>query len=126
MVRKIINKILQNSGLSIFIVSCALIFNGCYYDKREELLGGASICDTSNTQFTAVVNPIIVQNCTSCHGGASPSAGLSLEGYNNIKNNYSTILNSMNNGTMPKGSNKLDACTILKVQTWVNRGAQNN
>ncbi|MBK7763443.1 MAG: cytochrome c [Bacteroidetes bacterium] len=101
-------------------------FSSCYYDSKEYILGGISICDTTNTQFASVVNPIITQNCTACHGGSAPSAGISLEGYANVKNNYTAILNSINNGSMPKGSSKLDDCTILKIQTWVNRGAQNN
>jgi hypothetical protein len=27
---------------------------------------------------------------------------------------------------MPKGASPLDLCTITKIQTWVNRGANNN
>lgn len=124
MERKITNRFMH---ISTAIASISVIFlSGCYYDSKEYLLGGISICDTSNTQFAAVVNPIIIQNCISCHGGSSPSAGISLEGYTNVKNNYNAILNSINNGSMPKGSPKLDDCSILKIQTWVNRGAQNN
>jgi hypothetical protein len=126
MVHKIIKAVFNSSCLFGFILMSILCLNGCYYDNKEYLMGGITICDTTNTQFAAVINPIIIQHCTSCHGGAAPSAGISLEGYTNVKNNYTAILNSMNNGTMPKGSPKLDNCTILKVQTWVNRGAQNN
>lgn len=126
MVHKIIRSIIIPSCFFVLLLISILGLNGCYYDNKEYLMGGISICDTTNTQFAAVINPIIIQNCTGCHGGAAPSAGISLEGYANVKNNYTAILKSMNNGTMPKGSAKLDNCTILKVQTWVNRGAQNN
>jgi len=110
------------SVLTVFIVATS----GCYYDNKQNLTGGAGTCDTINTQFSAVINPILIQNCTNCHGGSAPSGGISLEGYTNIKNNHTAILSAVSNGTMPKGSPRLDDCSILKIHTWINRGTQNN
>ncbi len=116
----------MNIHLFMIVIGGIVTLNSCYYDNKEDLYGGIAICDTTNTKYAEVIQPIVVQYCTGCHGGVSPSAGLSLEGYTNVKNNYPGMLTAMKNGTMPKGSSKLDDCTILKVQTWVNRGAQNN
>lgn len=112
---------------SLFLISLStLFFSSCYYDNRQDMLGTAGVCDTSNVQFAAIVNPIITQNCNGCHGGVSPSGGISLEGHTNVKNQITAILNSINSGSMPKGSPKLDDCTILKIQTWANNGSLNN
>jgi len=99
--------------------------NGCKNNNRQTLLG--SICDTTDTKFSTVINPIIILNCNNqngCHG--SNPGSVSLEGYNHIKNNYIAILEQIKSGAMPKGGSQLDLCTITKIQTWVNKGAQNN
>lgn len=94
----------------------------------QTILG--NVCDTTNTKFAAVINPILVDNCVNaCHSNSAAAlngGGLSLEGYDNVKANYDQILSSIKAGTMPKGGTALDICLITKIQTWVNRGAQNN
>ena len=98
---------------------------GCKNNNRQSLL----VCDTINTKFASVINPVIIEKCISCHSNsAAPSSGgdLSLEGYDNVKANYSNILSAMKAGTMPKGGDPVDMCTISKIETWVGRGAQNN
>lgn len=54
------------------------------------------------------------------------SGGISLEGYDNVKNHYTSSLASMKAGTMPSGAPPLDFCTITKFETWIKRGANNN
>ena len=107
-------------GTSIFIFT----LNSCTNNNKETLLG--SICDTTDTKFATVVNPVITSKCISCHSDASQSGGINLEGYDNVKANYVALLSTMKDGSMPKGSDRIDDCIITKIQTWVNRGAQNN
>ena len=87
-------------------------------------MGG--ICDTTDTKFSTFVNPVITSKCVSCHNSVTPSGGYDLDGYDKVKANYPAILSSVNSGSMPKGSAPLDACTVTKIQVWVNRGANNN
>jgi hypothetical protein len=70
--------------------------------------------------------------CTNCHGGNSPSAIINLEGHTNVKTyvDNGRLWGSMNhdNGysAMPKGTGKLDACTLNKLLAWIHAGALNN
>jgi uncharacterized membrane protein len=102
-----------------------LLTQGCLNNNKQDLLAN-SICDTTNVKFAATINSVATGYCTSCHGGASPSAGISLEGYNNIANYASSCYNAMYNGTMPQGSTKLDDCTIKKFKSWIDAGKPNN
>jgi len=97
---------------------------GCTNNKKQTLLG--NICDTTDTKFSTVVNPIIESECLSCHNNSTAKGGVSLQGYDNVKANYLGVLSTINNGSMPQGQPKLEDCTILKIQTWVNRGAKND
>jgi uncharacterized membrane protein len=115
-----------------FSVTAAVIVGftiaiGCTNNKKQTLLG--NICDTTDTRFSTVVNPIIISECLSCHSNSnavSEGGGISLEGYANVNAYYQQILSDINSGRMPWGKSKLDDCTILKIQTWVNRGAKND
>ncbi len=112
----------------LFSIVSIGIMQGCTYAHKDKVLGNSGICDTTNTKFAAVIQPIITTYCNTqsgCHGGSNLGS-ISLEGYNNVKDNYTSILSRIKSGNMPQGSPKLDDCTILKVQTWVDRGAQNN
>lgn len=100
------------------------LLSACTNHNQQTLLGG--ICDTSDTKFSSVVNPIITSKCVSCHNNGSSAAGISLEGYANVALHYDAILRTMNNGSMPKNGDRVDACSITKIVTWVNRGKQNN
>ncbi|HNF71960.1 MAG TPA: hypothetical protein PLP34_06090 [Chitinophagaceae bacterium] len=110
--------------LPLFLFLAGMNFVSCTNNKQQKLLG--DICDTTVTQFAAFVNPVITNHCLSCHNDADPQGGISLEGYTNVKDHYPKILETIKNGSMPKNGTPLDICTITKIETWVNRGAQNN
>lgn len=102
-------------------------FTDCTNHNKQTILGNG-FCDTSNTKFAAVIQPIIQTHCNTqsgCHGGINYGS-IPLESFQNIKDKYSDILSRIKSGNMPKGNPKLDDCTILKFETWVNKGAQNN
>lgn len=98
-------------------------FSSCKNNNYEAF---NTICDTSNAQFKAVINPIITDKCVSCHNSSSLSGGINLVGYANMKDNYEGILSTTRSGKMPPSGSPLDACSITKIQTWVNQGANNN
>ncbi len=111
-----------------YLISVGIIiflFSSCINRNKQDLLSD-NICDTTNVKFAATINSVATNYCTSCHGGASPSSGISLEGYNNIANYASACYNAMYNGTMPKGTAKLDDCTIKKFKAWIDAGKPNN
>jgi hypothetical protein len=104
-------------------------------------IGGAAlaISFTASAQPAptwAVVGAIFAENCTRCHGGATPRAGLDLT-------SYATAIRGSNNGPviicgnaaesritaritgavqpqMPRGAAPLPAETIATIQAWIN------
>jgi hypothetical protein len=118
--------------VTVIIISLS---ESCYYDKADLLYpDGKVTCDTSAAaKFSTDVLPVMNTNCNSgCHNTASASGGVILDTYNGVKAQVSSgrLMGSINqaNGysAMPKGGNKLNTCTIAKLQQWVNAGAPNN
>ena len=90
------------------------------------------VCDTSDVTFAGVVAPIISSSCQGCHSGSSPSGGISLLSYTDIKAQMDNgkLWNSINIATgtlhaMPP-SGKLSNCNISKIRIWKDAGAPNN
>ena len=91
-------------------------------------------CDTVNMKYTANVIPVLQANCYSCHGSGSTggSGGISLDGYVAIKHwaDNGRLIGDITHADgfvgMPFGRPKLDTCSINKIISWVNNGAQNN
>lgn len=112
----------------------ALSVSSCYYDNEEDLYGGSEpACDTTQVTFTGTVLPILEQaDCVSCHMGATASAGIRLDSHAEVVKHAAngSLLGSIRHeaawSPMPKGGNKLSACNILKIETWVSRGSPNN
>ena len=91
-------------------------------------------CDTTNVTFSGTVYPIMQTFCKGCHQASNAQGGVDLTGYTNV-------LAQVNNGklmktvkweigpgivAMPYNASKLNDCTISKLQSWINAGAQNN
>lgn len=108
-----------------------LALNSCYYDKAE-LLYPDTACDTSAVKFSTSVLPVLSSNCISCHGGATPSAGISLDSYAGVKIQadngrlWGAISHAPNYSPMPKNSNQLNICSQQKIRIWIDAGAPNN
>jgi uncharacterized membrane protein len=120
-----------------FCFACILFFGSCYYDKKDQIYiqPTATVCDTTNVTYTAVVAPIIKTNCSMCHSSAvanASGAGIVLDNYTSLKvyvSNNSLLNSILQNGTvppMPLNAAKLDACTINKIAAWIHKGSLNN
>ena len=117
-----------------FVFLSILLLNSCNYDNEESLYG-ISDCDTNFVSFEMDIYPIISSHCTTCHAGPSPSAGLALETYEQIKSSalngsYSGMINRIEKpeGTplgMPPNY-RLELCQIQMIKAWVEQGALNN
>lgn len=113
------------------------IFSGCYYDSEEALLGkpGTGICDTTVSNFSTEIKPILSSYCLSCH---SNSAALSSGGGVKLQD-YADVMTYVSNGRlagsiqhmsgfspMPKGGGTLSNCDISMINAWITKGALNN
>lgn len=117
--------------VSIFFGMVSLLA-GCYYDNKTELYPQQQSCDTANVSFATFVKPIIDKDCKTCHSGVSPVGIVPL-------NNHAEIAASAKSGklygsvswangfkAMPQGGNKWSSCDLLKIKSWINKGAPNN
>ena len=119
------------------LTTIIVLFSACYYDKSDVVYPNANItnCDTTNIRYANQITNILNSNCNNCHGASvanSIGGGINLSTYTSLKPyiTNSSLLNSvLQNGKaapMPKNSYKLDNCSILAIQTWINQGALNN
>ncbi|MFC5269741.1 hypothetical protein [Adhaeribacter terreus] len=97
---------------------------------RNEICG-TSTCDTASVTYSAVIKPLVQNNCSGCHNNSLASGGY----------NFSThagLVVAVNNGRlvgavshaagfvpMPQGG-KLTDCQVSQIKKWVNFGALNN
>ncbi len=109
-----------------------IFLNSCYYDNVEDLYPEQPFCDTTNVTFANDIYPIINNNCVGCHNNTFASGGVNLESYDNIilvANNGSlmgAVKHQSGWSPMPKNGNKLNYCSIRKLEIWINDGTPNN
>jgi hypothetical protein len=114
-------------GLVIVLVSTT----GCYYDKEEKLYP-QTVCDTATVTYSSSVVPILLSNCTVCHGGNTPSAGIKLDTYAGVKVQadngrlWGAVSQATSFSPMPKNGTKLNTCNLTKIKKWLDAGALNN
>lgn len=115
----------------VSVVAFSLGISGCYYDVEEEIYPEIE-CDTQGVTFSGTVQPILSENCLVCHSAAVNTAGITLEGYNNLKTHVDNgrflgaIRHQPGFSPMPQGAPQLQECDILKIEEWITNGAPNN
>lgn len=115
----------------LIVLTFVLFLPSCYYDNEEFLYPNSGNCDTSNVTYTTTIKPIMQQYCTGCHNSSNPSAGIDLTTYGfcvqygQNGSLYGSILQNGSYSAMPKNGNKLDECTLNKIQKWINDGYPN-
>ena len=114
-------------GLFVLVVT----ITGCYSDN-EEILYPQTVCDTANVTFNRSIVPVLSANCTSCHGGNTPSAGIKLDNYAGVKIQadngrlLGATTHATNYSPMPKNAPKMNTCNLTKIKKWLDGGALNN
>jgi len=89
-------------------------------------------CDTEDVRFSTTIWPVIQSHCTGCHSGPTPTGGVLLDNYSNIKKvaDDGRLFGVTNWADgykrMPFGGKKLDPCTLEKINTWLESGAPDN
>jgi hypothetical protein len=117
--------------LSLIIWCIAMLASSCDYDKRETV-EAMMTCDVTAITLTSAVRPILSANCIQCHSGSAPAGGLDFERYSDIRTVAANgkLTGSINHRPgfqpMPQFASKLPDCEIMKIEKWVNDGAQNN
>lgn len=125
-------------GGLIFGLTVSVISVSCYYDKADQVYPTPD-CDTTAVSFSTDVQGVFSQYCNSCHGGTADlgggiqlndyttASGLSLDGlYGGEGTLLSSVLQDGGASPMPRGSSKIDDCSINIIRAWKNQGAPNN
>lgn len=122
--------------ITFTLILLLALMAGCYYESEEQLYSGSGTpCDTASVTYSGTIKPIIANNCLACHSSIDHNAqggGINLEEYSSLKMlaEQGTLLKAVTHQSgyspMPKGGEKLDTCTIQKISTWIEKGAQNN
>jgi hypothetical protein len=93
---------------------------------------------SSSVTFSKNIGPLLQKNCTRCHGGSNPRAGLSLDSYTNVLKgsgrpviapgnpDSSVLYGLVKSGAMPYGGPKLADADIQMIFDWIKAGAANN
>ncbi len=111
--------------IKTILIATVIVLGSCSYKNNESIK--PTVCVDTLVSFASQVNPIIEQNCTSCHksGGTFPN----LQGYDNVQRRRVNIVNSIkgeNGFTKMPPSGSLNSCEINKIANWVNEGFKNN
>ncbi|MEI7735650.1 MAG: hypothetical protein WCI49_09290 [Ferruginibacter sp.] len=132
MISMLLNKIKSIVALlAVGLVIVLLSATGCYYDKEEKLYP-QTVCDTATVTYSSSVVPILLSNCTICHGGNTPSAGIKLDTYAGVKVQadngrlWGAVSQATSFSPMPKNGTKLSTCNLTKIKKWLDAGALNN
>lgn len=89
-------------------------------------------CDTSDFSWSGRILPMLELNCTGCHGGPEPDAGLVLSEHSEAVSAvaYLSLLEHVQQlegySPMPPSGNPLDSCAILALEGWISDGMPNN
>lgn len=124
-------------NLLLLIIAAAL--SSCYYDNIEELHPNFNTtCDTTNVamSYARDIIPILSSSCgttdQACHASASSESLIGLDTYTGVAEQAAngdllkSIVHDPSVEPMPKGGGKLDDCSILKIESWINHGYPNN
>lgn len=117
----------------IMIFMMTVMITGCYYDNEEELYPATNgACGSTAPSYNKDVEPLIKNNCLSCHSSAANMGSVSLEGHAQVRNYamngrlYGAISHAQGFSPMPKGGAKLSDCNLAIIKRWIDEGSQNN
>jgi hypothetical protein len=89
-------------------------------------------CVSTNVSFANTVLPTLRTNCTGCHSGTTPSAGIDLNSYATVKVQAANgkLVGSISHSTgfipMPSATVSISACEISQIKAWIAEGTLNN
>jgi hypothetical protein len=89
-------------------------------------------CVATNVSFANTVLPTLRTNCTGCHSGTTPSAGIDLNSYATVKVQAANgkLVGSISHSTgfipMPSATVSISTCEISQIKAWIAEGTLNN
>jgi predicted CXXCH cytochrome family protein len=124
---------MKNSYLTILILVILGLLSGasCYYDRLDEIhpmSGSVNTCDTSIADtYNGAVNPIMQENCVSCHSSSNSSGNVALDNYTGVQTVASngSLMGCINHtgghNAMPPLTT-IQSCEANRLQQWIKAG----
>lgn len=122
------------SLLVLAVTASLLVLAGCQNfsgpAKGEKKLV-ADPCDTVNVSYAKTIQPLLKENCYSCHSNTLQTVGVNMEGYNNVKQYADATLLVGVTSRLPGYAEMpppgpLSDCNMNLIRAWVYQGAKNN
>lgn len=115
----------MNFSKTIFLVGLTASLFSCTKETLEEDDKNDLPDIPDSVFYSSDVKTIIDNNCVGCHAGSSPSAGVDLSNYTNVKfqteqGNLISRMNNTNNPMPPSGV--VPAVDLQKIDKWLSDG----
>lgn len=87
---------------------------------------------TRTVSFASDVAPVLQTSCASCHHDGSSSGGFSLADassktvYAYVRSGATSIVASIQSGSMPRGGGSVSTSDLALIKAWVNQGSLDN
>jgi mono/diheme cytochrome c family protein len=126
------HRIIKKTIPVLFLSGLMLYLSGCYYDKEAELYPFSLNCDSTTVTYAATISPMMASNCNGCHSGASASAGVKTDNYNDLAvlagngKLWGSVDHLAGFKPMPYNAQMLSSCDLAKIRKWIDAGAPNN
>lgn len=124
---------MKNGFLFAIIVSICL--SACKNEKEEDTVGPVTpqgVCATDAVSYSGTIQPILANNCLSCHDSRMLSGNVDLSTHDKTaavaKSGalYGSVAHHGGYVPMPHNGKKLSDCDIAKIKAWVDAGSPNN
>lgn len=98
----------------------------------NETCDDSTECNTTAVSYQNFVKGVMSTSCNGCHGPGTGFGGVRTDSYSGLKSVvdrgrlYGAISWQQGFSRMPQGQPQLDKCTIDKIKSWIDAGAQNN
>lgn len=89
-------------------------------------------CTPTDISYSDFIAVLFSTSCNGCHSATAASGGIILDSYVEVKSVvdagrlYGAVNWNEGFSPMPQNQNQLDSCSIAKIKTWIDEGAQNN
>jgi len=119
----------------LFAITIGICLSACKNEKEEDNVGPVTpqgVCATDAVSYSATIQPILANNCLSCHDSGMASGNVDLSTHDKVAAVarrgalYGSVAHQGGYVPMPYNGKKLSDCDIAKIKAWIDAGTPNN
>lgn len=115
--------------IAVLLATFTFLFVSCTKAVIDEVSPSDLSPINGSVTYNANVKSLMFNSCVTCHGGSTPSAGLDLTSYANVRQSaeHGTLKQRINSATNPMPqSGLLPASQRQLIEKWINDGFPEN